>query len=114
METISADGAVINEMLILLGKIHLERFYHELQGETLIDLLDTGYSNDELAYEYIQHFERQSRRTRIGAHCILFCDGYMSHFTREILEFYEFNLIHVFVLPPHTSHVLQPLNVVLF
>ena len=58
MEAISADETVINEMLILLRKIYLERFYHELQEETLIDLSNTEYSNDELTYEYIQHFER--------------------------------------------------------
>ena len=81
MEVISANGAVINEMLILSRRVHLKRFYHELQEETLVGLLDTGYSNDELAYEYIQYFERQSRQTRIGAHRILFCDGYKSHFT---------------------------------
>ena len=61
MEVISVDGAVIDEMLILSGRVYLERFYYELQGETLVGLSDTGYSNDELAYEYIQHFERQSR-----------------------------------------------------
>ena len=93
-------------MLILLERVHLERFYYELQEKTLIDLSDTGYLNDELAYEYIQHFKRQSRQTRIGVHHILLCNGYMSHFTREILEFCEFNLIHVFILSLHTSHVL--------
>ena len=101
-------------MLILPGKVHLERFYYELQEEVLVGLLETGYSNDEFSYEYIRHFERQSRKTRIEAHRILLCDGYKSHFTREILEFCEFNNIHVFALPPHTSHILQPLDVVLF
>jgi DDE superfamily endonuclease len=114
IEAISAGGAVIDEMLILPGRVHLERFYHELQGEVLIGLSDSGYANDELSWEYIQHFESQSRKTRVGAHRILLCDGYKSHFTHEVLEFCEFNNIHVFGLPPHTSHILQPLDVVLF
>ena len=62
-------------------RICLKRFYYELQKETLIDLLDTKYSNDKLTYEYIQHFKRQSQRTCIETHRILFCNEYISHFT---------------------------------
>jgi DDE superfamily endonuclease/Tc5 transposase DNA-binding domain len=114
VEAISAGGAVIEPMLILTGKVHLARFYEDLRGDIMIGLSESGYTNDELSYDYIQHFERQSRKTRVRAHRILLCDGFKSHFTREVLEFYEFNLIHVFALPPHTSHILQPLDVVLF
>jgi hypothetical protein len=101
-------------MLILPGKVHLERFYHDLQRDVLVGISESGYSNDELALEYIYHFDRQSRKSQRGAHRILLCDGYKSHFTREILEFCEKRRIHVFALPPHTSHILQPLDVVLF
>jgi DDE superfamily endonuclease len=93
-------------MLILPRKVHLERFYRELQEEVLVGLLETGYANDELSMEYIRHFETQSRQTRVRAHRILICDGYKSHFTQEILKFADFNNIHVFALPPHTSHIL--------
>ena len=44
-------------MLILLERVHLERFYHDLQEETLIDLLDIEYLNNKFTYEYIQHFK---------------------------------------------------------
>jgi DDE superfamily endonuclease len=101
-------------MLILPGKVHLERFYHDLQEDVLVGLSESGYSNDELAYEYIHHFKRQSRKSQKGAHRILLCDGYRSHLTREILQFCEDQQIHIFALPPHTSHILQPLDVVLF
>jgi hypothetical protein len=101
-------------MLILSSKVHLERFYNDLKGEVLIGLSNSGYSNNKLAYEYIRHFDRQSQRFQRGAYRILLCDGYKSHFTREILKFCEGRLIHIFALPPHTSHILQPLDVVLF
>jgi DDE superfamily endonuclease/Tc5 transposase DNA-binding domain len=114
VEAVSAGGAVIEEMLILPGKTHLERFYTDLGDNVLVGLSDTGYTNDELSYQYIIHFDRQSKKTQRGAHRILLCDGCGSHITREILEFCEQRLIHMFVLPPHTSHILQPLDVVLF
>jgi hypothetical protein len=60
VEAISADGAVIKLMLILTRKVHLARFYEDLQGDIMISLSESGYTNDELSYDYIQHFERQS------------------------------------------------------
>ena len=81
IETVSTVGVVIKLMFILSEKVHLERFYRDLKDEILIDLLDTRYVNDELSYTYIQHFEHQSRRTRIGVHRILLCNGYKNHLT---------------------------------
>jgi DDE superfamily endonuclease len=101
-------------MLILPGKVHLERFYRDIDGDVLVGLSETGYTNDELSYEYIHHFKRQTKKHQRGAHRILLCDGYKSHLTREILEFCEDKQIHIFCLPLYTSHILQPLNVVLF
>jgi len=114
VEAVSAGGAVIEEMLIVPGKTHMESWYKDLGDDVLVGVSDTGYTNDELSYEYILHFHRQSKKTQVGAHRILLCDGYGSHITREILEFCEKKLIHMFCLPPHTSHILQPLDVVLF
>jgi DDE superfamily endonuclease/Tc5 transposase DNA-binding domain len=114
VEAVSAGGAVIEEMLIVPGKSHMASWYNDLSDDVLVGVSDTGYTNDELSYEYMLHFHRQSRKTQVGAHRILLCDGYGSHITREILEFCEKKQIHMFCLPPHTSHILQPLDVVLF
>jgi hypothetical protein len=114
VEAVSAAGIAIELMLILLGKLHLERFYRDLGDDILVGLSDTGYTNDELTFTYIQHFERQSRLSQKGAHRILLYDGYKSHLIAEVLEFCEFWKIHVFAFPPHATHFLQPLDVVLF
>jgi hypothetical protein len=57
IEAISAGGAVINKMLILSRKVHLERFYYKLQKEVLVGLSETGYANDKLFIKYIRHFK---------------------------------------------------------
>jgi hypothetical protein len=62
IKAVSASGAVIKLILILPGKVYLERFYHDLQKDVLVGLSESGYSNDELAYEYIHYFKRQSRK----------------------------------------------------
>jgi hypothetical protein len=68
VEAVSARGVVIKLMLILLGKAHLERFYQDLSDNVLVSISNTAYINDELALDYIQHFNQQSKKTQKGAY----------------------------------------------
>ena len=45
---------------------------------------------------------------------LLVVDGHNSHFSMEFLQFCSHNQIELFCLPPHTTHILQPLDVGLF
>ena len=45
---------------------------------------------------------------------LLIVDGHNSHFSIDFLHFCETNQIELFCLPPHTTHILQPLDVGLF
>lgn len=42
---------------------------------------------------------------------VLFVDGHHSHLTLELIELAKSKGIHLFCLPPHTTHILQPLDV---
>jgi hypothetical protein len=57
---------------------------------------------------------RDTKKYRKGAYQLLICDGYGSHYTKEFVEFCEEQHIILFFLPPHTSHILQPLDVSVF
>jgi hypothetical protein len=56
VETVSARGAIIKLMLILLEKAHLERFYQDLGDNVLVGISNTAYINNKLTLDYIQHF----------------------------------------------------------
>lgn len=58
VEAVSAAGAVIEPMLIASGRVLQERWFEELTDNTLVGVNDSGYIDDELAPESIQHFER--------------------------------------------------------
>ena len=49
-----------------------------------------------------------------GVHRLLLLDGHSSHLIIEFAEYYEQRNIHLFAIPAHISHFLQPLNVILF
>ena len=86
----------------------------DIQDDVLIGISSSGYSNDELGYDWIKHFEMYSRKRQYGTHRLLLFDGHSSHMTREFLEFCDLHKIVPFRLPPHTTHLLQPLDVVVF
>jgi hypothetical protein len=45
---------------------------------------------------------------------ILLYDGHATHVTLEIIDLASRSDVHLFVLPPHSSHLLQPLDVSIF
>jgi len=48
VEAVSAGGAVIEEMLILPAKVHLERWYEDLGDDVLVGVSDSGYRGSNL------------------------------------------------------------------
>jgi hypothetical protein len=45
---------------------------------------------------------------------LLILDGHGSHITAEFIDFCDTNRILLAIFPPHSTHSLQPLDVVLF
>ena len=59
VECISAGGEAIPPMVIMQGKIMLEKhFNNSLNNETLIAVSESGYSNDVLGYQWLMHFNK--------------------------------------------------------
>ena len=102
-------------MLILAGKNHLEKWFQEeidLPSNTLFAVSDSGSSNDELSMHWIHHFNRHSARHQKGAWRMLIMDGHGTHNHLDYINYcWQHNIIP-FLFPPHTTHLLQPLDVV--
>jgi hypothetical protein len=45
---------------------------------------------------------------------LLLLDGHGSHITADFIDFCDANSILLAIFPPHSTHSLQPLDVVLF
>jgi hypothetical protein len=115
VEAISADGHYIPPFIIFGGKCILAGWFDICdEPDYTIGMSDSGYINDLLAFQWIQHFDRHTKRRMLGVKRLLLCDGYGSHMTYEFIDFCEKNDIILYFLPPHTSHLLQPLDVGVF
>ena len=115
-EAVSGDGDSLPPMLILPGTLHLEDWYTktDLDDDFLLAVSETGYSNDELSLEWLHHFDKFSARRQVGVYRLLLLDGHGSHCTKEFIDYCDEKKIIPFCLPPHSTHLLQPLDVVVF
>ena len=64
--------------------------------------------------EWIRHFHTQTVSRQRGVWRLLLLNGYTSHCTYEFITYCDAQKILPFDLPPHATHLLQPLDVVLF
>jgi hypothetical protein len=96
VEVISADGHYIPPFIIFGGKCILAGWFDVCdEPDYTIGMSDSGYINDLLAFQWIQHFDRHIKRRMLGVKCLLLCDGYGSHMTYEFIDFCEKNLLQL-------------------
>ena len=75
---------------------------------TLYGLSHNGWINSELFFYWFQrYFLEYVPPTRP---LLLLLDGYSSHYCPETIKLAAENRILVFTLPPHTTHIAQPLD----
>ncbi len=117
IECINAGGWALPPFIILEGKVHLEAWYRDnshLPGDWAIAVSDNGWTTDEIGLKWIQHFDKHTKARTIGTYRLLILDGHGSHSTPEFDQYCTDNKIITLCMPPHSSHILQPLDVACF
>ncbi|OAQ58232.1 DDE superfamily endonuclease [Pochonia chlamydosporia 170] len=114
IEAISAGGEFIPAFMILSGQQHMDLWYRlkELEDNTKIALSSSGYTNDQLSLAWLHHFNEHAKAT--SRYRLLILDGHGSHHTIEFIEFCNQHRIIPFAMSPNLTHILQPLDVVVF
>lgn len=64
--------------------------------------------------KWIAHFNKNTKDNVTGTKRLLIVDGHGSHHTKQFIGYCLENDIIPFGLPPHMTHLLQPLDVVVF
>ena len=108
MACTSAAGYAIPPFVIFSRK----SFNHELaKGEvpgTLYGLSDNGWMTRELFnHWFTDHFLLYAPQVRP---LLLLLDGHSTHYSPEAINIASSNQVILFALPPHTTHIMQPLD----
>lgn len=73
---------------------------------------DSGWSNSAVFQDFLQsHFLKYLQRGDVNQTVLLIFDGHKSHINIPVINWAKEHNIELFVLPAHTSHMLQPLDV---
>ena len=76
---------------------------------------NSGWTSDSHGFEWLQRqFDPLTRPEDPAERRLLILDGHSSHITAKFIAYCMDNKIDLLVLPPHTSHVLQPLDISIF
>ena len=119
IECISSKGTHIPPMIILKGKEQQAAWYQEPNLHTdmgwRLALSQNGWTTDNIGLYWLKDmFEPHSKQLSTGAKRLLILDGHSSHLTAEFDTFCKEKAIICLCMPPHTSHLLQPLDVGVF
>lgn len=116
VECICGDNTILDTFGIFKGK-------NVLQGWIPYDLIDKwyfsanskGWTSNLHGLEWLRRvFDPQSRTKANGEYRLLVCDGHDSHISGSFIAYCIQNKIALLILPPHTSHILQPLDISIF
>ncbi|RYC77643.1 hypothetical protein BFJ63_vAg19483 [Fusarium oxysporum f. sp. narcissi] len=113
IQAINAEGWAIPPFIIGAGQYHLANWYRDsnLPDEWAIATSPNGWTDNELGLEWLKHFDRYTKTRSVGRYRLLIVDGHESHHSLEFEEYCQANKIVTLFMPPHSSHLLQPLDV---
>jgi hypothetical protein len=116
IEAICADGSPLPPpAIICLGMRHMMHWFSEnMTGQELILTSSTGYTNEEIALEWLAHFIKYTDSGPDKPWKILLLDSHSTHEAPYFVLNALYNHIELIEFPSHMTHVLQPLDVGLF
>lgn len=116
IECISAAGKALPPLIIFKAKDTNSSW---IPKHTPLDWRFTtsssGWTSDSHGFEWLTKvFEPCTRPNIRSQRRLLIMDGHSSHITARVISFCVNNAIDLLVIPPHCSHILQPLDVGVF
>jgi hypothetical protein len=115
LECVSASGATLPPCLIFKGQnLNSGWIPDETPAGWKFITSKKGWTSDLIGFEWLKtHFQPFVSRTSNSRH-LLIIDGYSSHVTARFIAYCITSKIDLFLLPPHSSHKTQPLNLSIF
>jgi hypothetical protein len=113
IDCISSYGWNVPPVIIFEGKVHQSTWYSDtLPSDWVIGVSENGWTDNELGLTWLKEvFEKHTVYRTKGVYRLLILDGHSSHVTPEFDLFCKEHLIITLCMPPHSSHLLQPLDV---
>jgi hypothetical protein len=116
VECINAAGEALAPLLIFKGQDVNTRWINEQSPDGwYFAASQNGWTSNHLGLAWLQRvFEPLTREKAAGRRRLLIADGHGSHIRGDFIAYCMENNIDLLIMPPHCSHILQPLDVGVF
>jgi len=109
----SASGTFVPPFLIFPRKNMTDTLMHGAPAGAVGCASPNGWIDSDIFVRWLNHFITHVKPSQTDRHVIVL-DGHCSHKTIEVIDLARKNGIDILVLPPHTTHRLQPLDTVFY
>jgi hypothetical protein len=109
IQGINATGWAIPPFVIFQGKTHFTAWYKEdnLPQDWVIGVSENGWTTNKLGLEWSKHFDAHTKKRTLGG----VIDSHESHNSLDFQQYCKENRIITLCMLPHSSHLLQPVDV---
>lgn len=120
LASVCADGSALPPGLIFTGADNTiqSSWVEDIEPgvhEVFCTATPSGWTNNQVGLAWLEQvFERYTQRKALHRWRLLIVDGHSSHMTMAFIKYCDRHQILLLIFPPHATHVLQPLDVVLF
>ena len=113
IQGVCSDGWCVPPFIVVKGAYHLANWYSDstLPRDWVIKPTENGWTDNETGLDWIRHFDKHTSSRAKGRYRLLVIDGHESHVSAEFQAFCKEKNIITVSMPPHSSHLLQPLDV---
>ena len=116
IECINAAGEALAPLIIFKGTTMNTRWLNERSPEGWhFATSKNGWTSNDLGLAWLKEvFDRQTSLMAAGRRRLLVAGGHGSHIRVDFIAYCMEHSIDLLIMPPHCSHVLQPLDVGVF
>ena len=115
IECICSDGSSIPAMIIFKGKSLMTSWIPQTAPKDWYYAYNMkGWTNNEHGITWVKLFDAATAHKANGRKRLLLCDGHDSHISAELVRYSIDHDILILLLIPHSSHLMQPLDVAVF
>jgi hypothetical protein len=113
IEATNSTGWVLPSYIIVKAKKNVRLdWFDDLPDDWRINISENGWTTDQIGLEWLKtHFIPSINSRTMGTYRMLILDGHGSHLTPEFDRTCTENKIIPVCMPPHSSYLLQPLDV---
>lgn len=113
---ICGDGYLVPPFLLIKGFVHVANWYTEsdIPYDWVIKPTLNGWTNYDTGLDWLTHFKQHTRTRTVGAKRMLVLNSHESYISADPEAYCNQHNIVTISLPPHSSHLIQPLDVGIF